>query len=74
VSSRRAEELRDQLSALGEELADLATDLLSQALQTREEHERVALSAHEKRVTKARRAVEKAVNELGFADQRSADD
>ncbi len=47
-----------------EELADLATDLLRMALDSHEEHERVRLAAQEKRVTKARRAVEKAVAEL----------
>jgi hypothetical protein len=58
----QVEELRDRLAQIGEDLADLAVSLLGRALDTTEEHERVQLANLEKRVTKARRAVEKATD------------
>ena len=64
MSIGRAEELRERLAGMSDELADLATDLLRMALDSHEEHERARLAALEKRVTKARRAVERAVGEL----------
>jgi hypothetical protein len=60
MSRQRVEELHDRLSVMADDLADVATDLLRSALDTSEDHERVELANLEKRVTKARRAVEKA--------------
>ena len=52
--------LRDRCEALAEELADAALDLLREAVEGDEEAGRT-----EKRVTRARRAVEKAAALLG---------
>ena len=60
----QVDDIRDRLRQISEDLADLAVSLLSRAVDTDEEHERVALANQEKRVTKARRAVEKAVDTL----------
>jgi hypothetical protein len=60
VSSPRIEDLRDRLAAIAEELADAATDTLREAIDSPEEHERLGLAALERRITKARRAVDKA--------------
>ena len=60
----QVDEIRDRLQQISEDLTDLAVSLLSRAVDTDEEHERVALANQEKRVTKARRAVEKAVETL----------
>ena len=60
----QVDEIRDRLHQISEDLADLAVSLLSRAVNTDEEPERVALANQEKRVTKARRAVEKAVDTL----------
>ncbi len=62
----RVDELREQLQSTSDELADLAISLLGQAVSVTEDHERVELATTERRVTKARRAVEKAINELTF--------
>lgn len=64
MSERRIDDVRHRLASISEELADIATDLLSQALDTPEEHERVRLAGLERGVTKARRAVEKAAGDL----------
>lgn len=61
--SRRGEELAERLRQLSEDLADHAMDLLRQAVHA-EEHERVALANEERRVTRARRALEKAADLL----------
>lgn len=58
--SRRGEDLADKLRSIGDELAELSIDLLSRAIES-DEPERVSLSNEERRVTRARRAVEKAV-------------
>jgi len=54
--------LRDRLDALAEDLADAALDLLKQAVHGDDEAKTV-----EKRVTRARRAVEKASHLLAGA-------
>jgi hypothetical protein len=53
------DDLRARLESIAEELADLALDRLRQAAD--EPAERDRLVAEEKRLTRARRAVEKAV-------------
>ena len=58
----QVEELRERLAQISEDLADLAVSILSRAVDTAEEHERLQLATLEKRVTKARRAVEKATD------------
>ncbi len=60
----RVDEVREQLQSVSEELADLAISLLGQAVSAGEDHERVGMANMERRVTKARRAVEKAIHEL----------
>jgi hypothetical protein len=51
--------LRERLEAIAEELADLAIDRLRAAVEGNE-----AAGAEERRITRARRAVEKAANLL----------
>lgn len=58
----QVDELRARLAQISEDLADLAVSILSRAVDTPEEHERSQLAGLEKRVTKARRAVEKATD------------
>jgi hypothetical protein len=53
------DELRARLESIADELADLALDRLRQAADDPTERDR--LVAEEKRLTRARRAVEKAV-------------
>jgi hypothetical protein len=67
---QRIEDAADKLRAMSEELADIAMDLLRNAVGA-EDHERVEAANLERRVTRARRSVEKAVNLL---DTRSSDD
>ena len=52
--------IRDDLQTAAESLADEAIELLSRAVHA-EEHEQVALKNLERRVTRARRSVEKAI-------------
>lgn len=52
--------LRERLEGIAEELADLAIDRLRAAVDGNE-----AAAAEERRITRARRAVEKAANLLG---------
>lgn len=56
-------DLRDRLESIGEELADEALSLLRAATEGDAD-----AAAQEKRVTRARRAVEKAVHLLDGAD------
>ncbi len=51
--------LRERLEAIAEELADLAIDRLRAAVEGND-----AAAAEERRITRARRAVEKAANLL----------
>jgi hypothetical protein len=62
---RELEEITAELHTLSERLADARLDILSRAVDTPEEPERVALASLEKRVAKAHRALEKAINDLG---------
>lgn len=52
--------VRDRLEGIAEELADLAIDRLRAAVDGNE-----GAAAEERRITRARRAVEKAANLLG---------
>lgn len=56
------DEVRDHLRSAADGLADLAMDALRAALRTRDETERSELKAQEKRITRARRSVEKAIS------------
>ena len=61
-------DLVGRLRSVGDDLADTAVTLLREALRTDDDDERRrALTAEEKRVTRARRAVEKAIRELDHA-------
>jgi hypothetical protein len=61
---RELDDIRTELVTLAERLADVSLDVLGRALDTPEDHERAALGALEKRVAKARRAVDKAIHDL----------
>jgi hypothetical protein len=63
------EEVRARLASIAEELADLALDRLHRASdeESTDGVERARLVAEERRLTRARRAVEKAV---GLLDER----
>lgn len=63
----RLEELAARLDGIGEELADLALDALREAASDPTERDR--LVAEERRLTRARRAVEKAAALLQARDQ-----
>ena len=56
------EEVRDYLRLAADGLADLAMDTLRAAMRTRDDDERNELKAKEKRITRARRSVEKAIS------------
>jgi uncharacterized protein Yka (UPF0111/DUF47 family) len=58
------EDIVDELRGLADRLSDTSIQLIGRALETPEEHERHELATLEKRVGKARRAVEKAIHEL----------
>ena len=60
----RRDELADRLDAIAEELSDLALDSLRAALERGDS----SRPAEEKRLTQARRAVEKAAHLLRSAD------
>ncbi len=62
--SERADELADRLAALAEDLADLALDRLRMAADDPDRPEATAAAAEERRITRARRSVEKAVTLL----------
>ena len=66
----RREELADRLDVIAEELSDLALDSLRTALERGDS----SRPAEEKRLTQARRAVEKAAHLLRSAYGRGADD
>jgi hypothetical protein len=63
----RQDELADRLDAIAEELSDLALDVLREAVDRGD----AARPAEEKRLSQARRAVEKAAHLLR-ADRRPA--
>jgi hypothetical protein len=60
----RHDDLRDRLADIAEELGDRALDRLRAAAGDGEEDARAAAVTEEKRLTRARRAVEKAVHLL----------
>jgi hypothetical protein len=60
----RQEELADRLDTIAEELSDLALDVLRQAVDRGD----AARPAEEKRLSQARRAVEKAAHLLRATD------
>lgn len=63
----RHDEIRQRLEAIGEELADLALDALRQSV----EEGCTRPPAAEKRLTQARRAVERAVSALAEIDSET---
>ena len=63
--------LIERLSSIGEDLAEHAVSLLREALAADDESVRPDLAAAERRVTRARRAVEKAIRELDPSTQAS---
>ena len=63
MSDDRMGDLADRLEAISEDLAELALDELRSALGSRR-----GRPEHEKRITQARRAVEKAVHLLRRVD------
>ena len=69
-------EIAGRLAAIGEELADLALDRLRQASDEVRGGGRPdpAVTAEEKRITRARRAVEKAVQLLAGPSSAGFDD
>jgi hypothetical protein len=56
--------IEDRLSACADGLAEAAVDLLREAMRADDDETRAELVAREKRVTRARRAVEKAISLL----------
>ena len=69
-------ELAERLSTIGEELADLALDRLRQATDAVRAGEEPdpSVTAEEKRITRARRAVEKAATLLGGSPSGGLDE
>lgn len=68
------EELRERLEDIGEALADLAMDALRSALQDGDDEAVAEAKAQERRLTRARRSVEKAAALLAEQDAgRGAD-
>jgi hypothetical protein len=68
------EELRERLEDIGEALADLAMDALRSALQDGDDAAVAEAKAQERRLTRARRSVEKAAALLAEQDAgRGAD-
>jgi hypothetical protein len=68
------EELRERLEDIGEALADLAMDALRSALQGGDDAAVAEAKAQERRLTRARRSVEKAAALLAEQDAgRGAD-
>jgi hypothetical protein len=66
MSADRMEALADRLDAISEDLAELAIDELRNALGSRS-----GRPEHEKRITQARRAVEKAAHLLRSPDREN---
>ena len=65
MQDHAVDDIVERQSTASELLAERAIALLREALQTRDEGERGVLRAEEKRVTRARRSVEKAIALLG---------
>ena len=62
------EDVRAQLRTAADGLADAAMDTLRAAMRSRDQEEITELRAQEKRLTRARRSVEKAVSLLDGRD------
>ena len=62
------DDLRDRLHGIAEELADLALDRLRQAVAAEDPDDPGRAAAEERRLTRARRAVEKAAGLLDEPD------
>lgn len=62
------EDVRTHLRSAADGLADAAMDTLRAAMRTRDQDEINELKAKEKRITRARRSVEKAVSLLDGRD------
>lgn len=69
-----ADDVHGRLTAVSEDLADRAMDLLRAALRTRDDEERVRLKVEEKRVTRARRSVDKAIALLAETNDADANE
>lgn len=54
------DDVRDRLRSIDHDLSDAAINALRAAMRTNDDEERERLRAEEKRITRARRAVEKA--------------
>ena len=63
--SERVDDVRDRLQAVADDLADLALDRLREAAAG--DGDPTALAAEERRLTRARRAVDKAIAVLSEA-------
>lgn len=68
------EELRERLEDIGEALADLAMDALRTALQDGDDAAVAEAKAQERRLTRARRSVEKAAALLAEGEAGSGAD
>jgi hypothetical protein len=67
----RLDDLRTRLESIAEELADLALDCLHEALHDSDQRDHLA--AEERRLTRARRAVEKAAALLADPERDRTD-
>lgn len=67
--TRRTDEIAERLSAISDEIADLAIDSIREALRSGA----TSRPAAEKRLTQARRAVEKAAHLLRGVEDETAD-
>ena len=65
-TDERLAELAQRLESLAEELADLALDRLRTAAGSEDPTAQAAATADERRITRARRSVEKAAGLLGL--------
>ena len=74
MSDEQALAIAARLEAAAEELADLAIDRIRDALRGRSDDEPAADRLDERRITRARRAVEKAVVLLRSAEPGADDD
>jgi predicted transcriptional regulator len=61
---RELDDIAAELAAISERLTDASLAVIGRALDESEDHERAQLAVLEKRIGKARRAVEKAIHDL----------
>ncbi len=69
----QTEDIRARLEAISEELADLALQQLRDAVDAGGEHGRVQPTQQERRLNRARRAVEKAITVLSDEEPSGAE-